>query len=246
VTREVLDRPSLGGEGDVVHVPDLYEFAEDQLSAAVAVEEGRHVALLGERGDGVGDVRPLHGDGVLDAVAEQRQHVGAALDDDDGVGAVHVRTGREPRVLGDILDADRLADLLEEFVGGHHAVVERLAEQLLGAVDDLAPLGGAHVLDGRHLDAGPAGADAGDRLEGGREDGRLDLVEAAGDGDLAEGLSVLAVYLHVDASDFRGLLEVAEVEVVTEQALGLPEDGADDVAPLDDAVGRDGRVDEVF
>jgi hypothetical protein len=54
------------------------------------------------------------------------------------------------------------------------------------------------------------------------------------------------VDVDVDAADLRGVLQVAQVEVVAEQPFGLPEDGAHDVGALDHAVGGDVRVDEVF
>ncbi len=98
----------------------------------------------------------------------------------------------------------------------------------------------------RDLDGGPAGPDTGDRLEGGGEDRGLDPVEGARDGDCAERLPVLGVDLDVDASDLRRLLEVAEIQVVAEEAFGLAEDGPDDVGAFHDAVSRDCRVNEVF
>ena len=64
--------------------------------------------------------------------------------------------------------------------------------------------------------------------------------------DLAFALSFAAVDLDLDPSDSAGLLEVAEVELVSEQAFGLSEHRADDVGLVDDAFGGNAGSDLVF
>jgi len=206
VAREVLDAFPLRCEGDVVDVADLRQFLPDEFAAAVAVEEDGDGLRFGQFGDCVGDVRPLDGDGVLDAVPEQREHVGASLDDDDGVGVDDAGAGREALVFGDVLDANGLSDFLDEVTAGADRIVESLAEQRLRALDDFAALCGADVLDFSDLDGRATGTDAVDGLQCRPEDGRLDLVEACRDGDAPERLAVLGVDFDVDAADFRGVL----------------------------------------
>ena len=66
------------------------------------------------------------------------------------------------------------------------------------------------------------------------------------DQDLAFALSFSAVDLDLDAADPAGLLEVAKVELVTEQAFGLSEHRADDVGFVDDTFGGNAGSDLVF
>jgi len=82
----------------------------------------------------------------FDAVLEQGEDVGPTLDDDDRVAVRHWGR-RESLVLGDVFDADLLAHLREDLVGGHDRIVEPRPEQFLRAVDDFFSLRCAHVLD---------------------------------------------------------------------------------------------------
>ena len=96
------------------------------------------------------------------------------------------------------------------------------------------------------LDLGPAWADAVDGLETGGEDRGLHLVERRGDDDLSLALALPAVDLDLDAADTAGFLKVAEVELVSEQALRLAEHRSDDVRFVDDAFGADAGSDLVL
>jgi CubicO group peptidase (beta-lactamase class C family) len=113
---------------------------------------------------------------VREAVLEQLEDVGPALDDDDRVAVADAGTGREPLVLRDVLDADRLPDLLYQVRAAGDLALE-VREQVRRALDDLAALGRADVLDGFDVDGRPAGPDAVDDFERRREDGRLDLIQ---------------------------------------------------------------------
>jgi len=146
----------------------------------------------------------------------------------------------------DLLDLDRLADGLGEVESDPLRLLLEVGEDLLGAFDDLLALRDADVLDADDLDLGPARADAVDGLEPRGQDRGFDLVEGRRDQDLAFALSLPAVDLDLDPSNPSGLLEVAEVELVAEQALGLSEDGADDVGLVDDAFGGNAGSDLVF
>src|SRR4029077_9598599 len=110
----------------------------------------------------------------------------------------------------------------------------------------LLALRDADVLDADDLDLGPARADPVDGLESAREDGGLDLVERGRDQDLAFALSLPGVDVDLDAADSTGLLKVAEVELVSEETLGLTEDGPDDVGFVDDTFGGDSGFDLVL
>lgn len=246
--RELLDLAAARGPRDEVDVHRLEHLAEDQLARAVAVGEDGDGLPAGEVLHGLRDARPLDGDAVLDPAPQEVQHVRAALDDDQRVGLVDVGAGGE--VLGavarDLLDLDGLADRLGEVEPHALRLLLEPGEDLLGALDDLLALRDADILDRDDLDLGAAGADPVDGLEAGGQDGGLDLVERGGDEDLALALALAGVDVHFDAADPSGLLEVAEVELVTEEPLGLAEDGADDVGLVDDALGGDAGLDLVL
>ena len=245
---ELLDLVGARRAGDEVDLGDLEELPEDQLSAPVAVDEGGGDPLAGELLDGLGDAGPLDGDGVLDAGLEEVEDVGAALDDDDGLGVLHVGSGRAPvlAVGGDLLDLDALPDAVGEVDAGALGLLDELVEELLGTLDDLLPLGDPHVLDSQDVDGGLAGSDAVDGLEGGCEDDGLHLVQAGGHVDDPLGLAALGCDLDLDPADAAGFLKVPEVELVAEESLGLSEDRPDHVGFLDDAVGVDLRFHHIL
>ena len=163
--REVLDGPSRRREGDEVDIADLKQLPEDQLAAAVAVDEDGRRPLGRQVGDRRGHVGALDGDGVFDAVLQQLPHVGASLDDDDRIGALDARARRQPRVLDEVLDANRLPHVGDQLLRRDDRLVERRRQQLLRAVDDRPALGRPNVLDLGDLDVGPAGPDALDGLQ---------------------------------------------------------------------------------
>lgn len=179
-----LDGLTCRGERDVVDFTHLLEFLENQVAAAVAVEKRRDGSVASKFCDRVGNVRSLDCDCVFDAVLEQGEHVGAAFDDDDRVAVGDSRTRGQSLVLRDILDANVLAHLREDFLGTHHAVVEARLEQFLRAVDDILALGCSNVFDLADLETGPTGTNAINRLEGGGEGCGFDFVEAGSDGEV--------------------------------------------------------------
>jgi len=167
-------------------------------------------------------------------------------DDDDRVRILDPRPCRESFVFGDVLDADGLSDLLDEVAAGPHRVLEGAPEKRFRALDDLPPFGRPNVLDLPDLDGRSTRSDPVYGFKRRREDGGLDLIEARRDRDPAERLAVLRIDLDVDPADFRGVLQLAEVQLVAEEALGLSEDRPDDVRSFDDSLRRDVRVYEVF
>lgn len=245
LAREVLDTFSCGRDRDVIDVSHLAELLQDEVAAAVAVEEGGRRALLGECGHRIGHVRSLDRDSVFDAVAQQGEHVRSPLDHDDRVGLGDPRPGRQPLVGGYLPGACALADGFDEFRRAHRGLLER-AEQRLRAIDHLAAFGGPDVLDPVDVDGRATRPDPVDGFERCAEDRGLDPVEPARDGDPAERLAVLGVDRHVDPTDLRGVLERPEIEIVAEQALGLAEDRADHVVSLHHPLGGDVRVNQVL
>ena len=175
VTREVFDGLARRCVGDEVHIAHLGQFLEDEVTAAVAVQKRGHRSLGGQPGDGVGDVRPLDGDGVFDTVFEQPKHVRPPLDDDDGVAIGNAWPGRIALVLRDVLDAGAPADLLDHLFGGLDGLVER-RQQVFGALDQRTPLCLPNVFEFCHFDGRSAGTDPFDSFEGGGENRRLDAV----------------------------------------------------------------------
>ena len=192
------------------------------------------------------DICSLHGDGVLDAVLEEVQHVGTALDDQDGVRVEHVRSGGQVLDEGDFLDAHCLLDGVGNLLALRDCVVEHLGQDVLRAVDDLLPLGRAHIFDLRDGDLGDAGAYAVDGLQRGGQDGGLHLVQAAGDQDVAARLAVLGSDVNLDSPDAARLLQFAKVQVRAEESLGLAENCSYHVRAFDDAFGADMSVNYVF
>ena len=238
---ELLDLLGTGSACDVIDISGLEELPEDELSSPVAVDEGGGDPLLGEVLDGLGDVGPLHGDGVLDACPEEVEDIGPALDDDDGFGILHGGTCGAAflTVGGDLLHLEGLPDVLGEVGTASLGLLHEDSEEFLGTLGDLLPLGDADILDADDLDRGLAGTDAVDGLQGCGDDGGLDLVEGGGHVDDTLGLAALGYDLDFHPSDPAGFLEVPQVEVVAEQTFGLSENGTDDVGFVDDSVGVD-------
>ena len=172
----------------------------------------------------------------------------SALDDDDGLGILHVGSGRAAllAVGGDLLHLHALPDVLGEVGAGSLGLLDEGAQELLRALDDLLPLGDADVLDSEDLDGCLAGSDTVDGLEGGGEYYSLHLVEAAGHVDDPLGLPSLGDDVHLYPSDPSGFLQVPQVEVVSEKSFRLAEDRSDDVGLVDDPVGVDLGLHHVF
>ena len=245
---EILHLRPPGGPGDEVEVHGLEHLAQDELPTPVPIGEGRDGLPPGELAHRLRDRGPLHGDDVLDAAAQEVQHVRAALHHDDGIGGVHVGTGGQalPAVGDDLLDLHGFADLLGE-VGPHVlGLALQAGEQVLGPLDDARPLRGAHVLERGDLDPRLARPDPVHGLEAARQDGRLHLVQGGGDEHLSFALAFLRVDLDLDPADPAALLQVPQVELVAQKALGLAEDGPHHVGLLDDAVGGDPGSDQVL
>src|SRR5205823_685414 len=91
--REFLDLFPAGSAGDEVDLRDLEQLLQDQVAAAVAVDEGREGALLRKFLNRLRNVGPLDRDRVLDPGAQEVQDILAALDDDDRIAVRDVRTG---------------------------------------------------------------------------------------------------------------------------------------------------------
>ena len=233
---------------DEVDLGHLEELPEDELSSPVAVDEGGGDPLPGEVLDGLGDVRSLHGDSVLDASLEEVEDIGPALHDYDRLGVLDVRAGGAPvlAVGGYLLHLDALPDAVHEVVAGAFGLLYQVVEELLSALHDLLPLGHPHVLDSQDVDRGPAGSDAVDGLEGGSEDDGLDLVQARGHVDDSVGFPAFGYDLDLDPAYPSGFLQVPEVQLVSEEALRLAEDCPDHIGLLDDSVCVDSGSYHVF
>ena len=245
---ELLNLVGAGRTGDEVDLGDLEELPEDELPSPVTVDEGGGDPLAGKLLDRLGDVRALDGDGVLYAGLEEVEDIGPALDDDDGLGVLDVGSGGAPvlSVGGDLLDLDALPDAVGEVEAGSLGLPDELVEKFLGTLDDLLPLGHADVLDPQDVDGGLAGSDTVDGLQSGGEDDGLHLVQAGGHVDDTLGFPAFGGDLDLDPADPAGFLQVPEIEFVTEQTLGLTEDGADHIGLLDDSVGVDLRFNHVL
>ena len=233
---------------DEVDVSHLEELPEDELSSPVTVYECGGDLLLGELLDGLGDVGSLDCDCVLDSCLEESDDIGPSLDDDDGLGVPDIGSCRAAvlSVGGDLIDLDALPEGLGDVGSGSLGLLHEVCEELLGPLDDEFPLGHTDILDTEDLDSCLAGTDTVDGLQCGSEDRGLDLIETGGNVDDTFGLSALGSDIDLDAADPSGLLEVPEVQVVTEQTLGLTEDGPDDVGLLDYSVGCELCFDKVF
>ena len=91
----------------------------------------------------------------------------------------------------------------------------------------------------KHLDDGVAGTDAVDGFQGTGDDGRLNVVHAAGDNDGPVHFAVLGFHFNVDVADACRSLQLSEFQFIAEEALGLAHDGPDDVLSLDGSVHLD-------
>src|SRR6266571_2083702 len=129
--RELLDLLAAGRARDEVDFCDLQELLQDEVAAAVAVDEGRERAFLREFLDRLRDVRPFDRDRVLDAGAQEVQDVLTALDDDDRVAVRDVRPrgqslGPERDDLGHL---DAHLDLVQEVRPRCLRLLDHLAQQ---------------------------------------------------------------------------------------------------------------------
>ncbi len=230
-----------GSTGDEIDVGHLEELPEDELSAPVSVDEGGCDPLPGEILDGLGDVGPFNGDGVLDAGLQKVEDIGPSLDDDDRFGIADVGPGRASvfTIGRDLLDLDALPYAVREVDTGSLGLLDELVEQLLGTFDDLLPLGYPYIFDSENMDGRLARTDAIDGLESGSEYDGLHLVEAGRHVDDTLGLSALGGYLDLNPSDASGFLQVSQIELVSEESLGLAEDRAHDIGLLYHTVGVD-------
>src|SRR5881296_1211649 len=233
--RELLDFLATRGAGDEVDLRHLEEFLQDEVPAAVAVDEGGERPFFRELLDRLRDVRAFHGDRILDPRAKEVQDVLAPFDDDDRVAVGDVRSGGKP--LGsernDLGHLHALAHFVEEVRPGGLRLLDHGREQGAGSLDDLVPLRHTGVLDLVDFDRRLARADAVDRLEGRRQDRSLDLVQRRRDQDRAFAPTLLALDVHFDAADAAALLQVPQVQFLAEESFRLAEHGADDVGLLD-------------
>src|SRR3989454_2211119 len=246
--RELFDFLASRGTGDEVDLGHLEEFLQDQVSAAVAIDEGGERSFFRELLDRLRDVRPLDRDGILDPRPEEVQDVLAPFDDDDRVAVGDVRSGGKP--LGperhDLRHLHALAHLVEEVRPGGLRLLDHGREQGAGSLDDLVALRDAGVLDLVDLDRGLARADAVDRLEGRRQDRGLDLVQRGRDQDRAFAPAFLALDVDLDSADAAALLQVSQVQFLAEEPFRLAEHGPDDVGFLDDPFRLQAGLDEIF
>src|SRR3989344_3571728 len=91
-----------------------------------------------------------------------------------------------------------------------------------------------------------AGADALDDLQGSSHNAGLGLVQGRGDDDLPLGLPAPGLDVHFYPADPSGALELAQLQLRAEQALGLAENRADDIRPVNNAVDLDAGMNDVF
>src|SRR3989449_643235 len=246
--RELFDFLASRGAGDEVDFGHLEKFLQDQVSAAVAIDEGGERSFFRELLNRLRDVRPFDRDGILDPRSKQVQDVLAPLDDDDRVAIGNVRAGGKP--LGperyDLRHLHALAHLVEEVRPGGLRLLDHGREQGAGSLDDFVALRHAGVLDLVDLDRGLAWADPVDRLEGRRQDRGLDLVQRGRDQDRPFAPSLLALDVDLDAADAAALLQVPQVQFLAEQPFRLAEHGPDDVGFLDDPFRLQAGLDEIF
>src|SRR2546428_11202525 len=169
---ELLDFLASRGAGDEVDLGHLEQFLQDQVSAAVAIDEGGERSFFRELLNRLRDVRPFDGDGILDPRSKQVQDVLAPFDDDDRVAIGNVRPGGKPSgpERYDLRHLHALAHLVEEVRPGGLRLLDHGREQGAGSLDDFVALRPAGVLDLVDLDRGLAWADPVDRLEGRRQD----------------------------------------------------------------------------
>jgi len=138
--------------------------------------------------------------------------------------------------MHDLFHLEGLAHGVGQVAAARLGGLHQLVQELLRPLDDLVPLCDPDILDLLDRDPGLARPDPVDGLERGREDCGLDLVEARRDVDDALGLPLLVSDLDLDPAYPATLLQVSQVQLVTEQSLCLSEDGSNDVRLLDYAV----------
>ena len=237
-----------GCTGDEINLGDLEEFPENELSATVTIDERCGDPFLGEFLDGLGDVRSLDSDGILDSGLKEVEHIGPSLHDDDGLGVLHVGSGRTPvlSVGGDLLDLDTLPDAVHEVGTGTLGLLDELVEELLRTLHDLLPLGHTDILYSEDVDGGLARSDTVDCLESGSEDYGLHLVETGRHVDYSVRFSTFGCDLDLYPSDPTRFLEVPEVQLVSEETLGLTENSTNDIRLLNDSVCVDSCFNHVF
>jgi hypothetical protein len=104
----------------------------------------------------------------------------------------------------------------------------------------------SHVFQAFQLEGSHARTDPVDGFNRRGEDRRFDSIERAWYRYLALGDATLACHLHVDAAYAPTFLQISNIELVPEQALGLAKYGAHDVALLYNALDLERRGDLVF
>ena len=85
-----------------------------------------------------------------------------------------------------------------------------------------------------------------DRLKRSPDYSGADLVDGRSHGDFTLDSSLVVVQIHIDVSDASGTLQFAQLQILSEQTLGLPKDRSDDILASDCAVRLDSRVNHVF
>ena len=146
----------------------------------------------------------------------------------------------------DLHDRFLLPHFVEQVGARGLRVLDHGREEGAGPLDDLVPFRHTDVLDLLDLDRRLARADAVDRLEGRSQDGGLHLVQRGRDEDQALAPPLLALHVDFDASDAAAFLQVAQVELFTQEPFRLAEHGADDVGLLHDPFGLHSGLDHVF
>ncbi len=233
------------------HEIDLHrpvQLLEEHLTATVAIDgDDDRVLSIGQIDEFLLDVaRTVGADGVLDATVQKVSNVVAPFNDDEGGAGFDVRSaGQTMEGLG-LPNGQHGANLFDDGLGGGFAAVDHVKQQFLRTLHDGRALGGTNVTDFEDLDDGVAGTDAVDGLQRAADDGRLDVVEAAGDDDHPMHLAAAGVHLNVNMTHARSALELAQLKVIAEEALGLAHDGPNDVLALDAAVDFDVRPDFVL
>ena len=233
------------------HEIDLHrpvQLLEEHLTATVAVDgDDDRVLAVGQIDEFLLDVaRTVGADGVLDAAVQKVSNVVAPFHNDEGGARLDVRpAGQTMEGLG-LSNGQHGANLFDDGLGGGFAAVDHVKQQFLRALHDGRALGGTDVTDFEDLDDGVARTDAIDGLQRAANDGGLDIVEAAGDDDHPMHLAAAGVHFNVNVTHARGALELAQLKVIAEEALGLAHDGPNDVLALDAAVDFDVRPDFVL
>src|SRR2546427_3559493 len=94
--RELFDFLASRGTGDEVDLGHLEKFLQNQVSAAVAIDEGGERSFFRELLNRLRDVRPFDREGILVPRSKQGQYVLPPFDDDDRVAIGNVRPGGKP------------------------------------------------------------------------------------------------------------------------------------------------------